>query len=99
MYAIIRDGGHQHRVEPGSSILIELRDAKAGDTITFHEVLYVDGKVGTPTVAGATVEAVVEGDVKGDKIYVVKYRRRKNYRRRTGHRQGYTKVQVKAIHG
>lgn len=97
MYAIIRDGGHQYRVSAGDSILIERTGLAAGDSITFNEVLFADGRVGAPTVEGASVDAVVEGEAKADKIYVVKYKRRKNYRRRFGHRQKLTKVQITSI--
>lgn len=98
MYAIIRDGGHQYRVEPGASILVERTGLEPGATITFGEVLFADGKVGAPLVEGASVEAVVQSAVKAPKIHVVKYKRRKNSRRRTGHRQKLTRVQIKAIH-
>ncbi len=97
MYAIIRDGGHQYRVSAGDSILIERTGMAAGDSITFNEVLFADGRVGSPTIEGASVVAVVEGETKADKIYVVKYKRRKNYRRRFGHRQKLTKVQITSI--
>lgn len=99
MYAIIQDGGHQYRVEPNRSILIERVGLKAGEKVRFGEVLFVNGKVGTPTVAGAAVEAVVVGEAKGEKIYVVKYARRKNYRRRFGHRQHFTRVKIESITG
>ena len=97
MYAIIRDGGHQYRVEPNRNILIERVGLKAGDKLRFEEVLLVNGKVGKPTVAGAAVEATVVGDARGEKIFVVKYQRRKNYRRRFGHRQHFTCVKIDAI--
>jgi len=99
MYAIIRDGGHQYRVEPNRSILIERVGLTKGDKVRFEEVLFVNGKVGAPTVPGAAVEATVLGEAAGDKIYVVKYQRRKNYRRRFGHRQHFTRVQIDAIQG
>jgi large subunit ribosomal protein L21 len=99
VYAIIRDGGHQFRVEPNGTILIERTGLEPGASIRFDEVLFVGGKVGTPTVPGASVAAKVEGEVKGDKIYVVKYKRRKNYRRRFGHRQKFTKVRIESIQG
>ncbi len=99
MYAIIKDGSHQFRVAQGDKIRIERTGLKAGDTITFGEVLFIDGKVGTPTVKGAAVTAIVEADVKGPKIYVQKYKRRKNYRRRYGHRQHLTQVRIDSIKG
>jgi large subunit ribosomal protein L21 len=97
VYAIIQDGGHQFRVEPGDRILIERTGLEPGATVTFSEVLFVDGKVGRPTVGGASVEAVVTQAVRGPKIEIVKYKRRKNYRRHTGHRQDLTQVEIKAI--
>jgi large subunit ribosomal protein L21 len=101
MYAIIADGGRQYKVEQGQELEIDYRDASKGDELTFDQVLAVSGgeglKLGKPTVAGATVTAEVIGPTKGDKIFVQKIRRRKNSRRRTGHRQLYTKVRVSAI--
>ena len=101
MYAIIADGGRQYKVEQGQELEIDYRDASKGDELTFDQVLAVSGddglKLGKPTVAGATVTAEVIGPTKGDKIYIQKLRRRKNSRRRTGHRQLYTKVRVSAI--
>ncbi len=99
MYAIIKDGSHQYRVAQGDKIRIERTGLKAGDTVTFGDVLFVAGKVGTPTVKGAQVTAIVESDVKGPKIYVQKYKRRKNYRRRFGHRQKFTQVRIDSIQG
>ena len=97
MYAIIRDGGHQYRVSAGDSILVERTGLAQGDALTFDQVLFADGRLGTPTVEGASVEAEVLGPFKGPKIYVVKYKRRKNYRRRFGHRQKLTQVRIKSI--
>lgn len=101
MYAIIADGGRQYKVEQGQELEIDYRDASKGDELTFDQVLAVSGddglKLGKPTVAGATVTAEVIGPTKGDKIYIQKLRRRKNSRRRTGHRQLYMKVRVSAI--
>ena len=97
MYAIIRDGGHQYRVSEGDSILIERTGMEPGSTVTFGEVLFADGKVGTPTLDGASVEAEVEEAVKAKKIHIYKYKRRKNYHRRAGHRQQLTRVRIKSI--
>ena len=100
-YAIISDGGRQYKVEPGQTLEIDLRDAEAGSTMTFDRVLAVSDdsgfRLGTPTVDGASVTAKVIGESKGDKIYVQKFRRRKNSKRRTGHRQKFIKVQIDAI--
>jgi large subunit ribosomal protein L21 len=104
MYAIIATDGKQYKVQEGDELQVDLRpDAKEGDQIKFDQVLLVsDGtspKVGKPTVAGASVAAEVLGQEQGDKIYIQKMRRRKNYRRRTGHRQMYTRVRIGAITG
>jgi len=103
MYAIIADGGRQYKVEEGQELEIDLRDAAAGDQITFDRVLTISSeegvKVGQPVVEGASVTAEVLAEVKGDKLYVQKFRRRKNSKRRTGHRQRYTKVRVSSITG
>lgn len=102
MYAIIRDRGMQYRVEQGQVLTIDLIDAaEAGSQIELGEVLLVgDGesvKVGSPTVSGALVRAEVLGEKKGDKIIVFRYRNKKRYRRRTGHRQRYTQIKISEI--
>ena len=103
MYAIIADGGRQYKVEEGQILSIDLRDGiAAGAAITFDQVLCVSGnggiKIGKPIVAGATVQAEVLIPLeKGEKVYIQKFRRRKNYRRRTGHRQKYTQVKIGKI--
>ena len=103
MYAIIADGAHQYKVEEGQVLEIDFRDVAAGDQITFERVLAVSSdsgfKLGKPTVEGAKVSAKVVGETKGDKIFVQKFRRRKNSKRRTGHRQKYIKVQIDSIAG
>ena len=103
MYAIIADGGRQYKVEEGQFLEIDFRDAEPGSDLTFDRVLAVsdDGgfKLGKPTVEGASVTAKVVEETKGDKIYVQKFRRRKNSRSRTGHRQKYVKVQISKIAG
>jgi len=101
MYAIIADGGRQYKVEEGQMLEIDFREATPGDTLTFDRVLAVGSdsglKLGKPTVEGASVSAKVIGETKGDKIYIQKFRRRKNSKRRTGHRQKYVKVQIGSI--
>ncbi|WP_078379535.1 50S ribosomal protein L21 [Sutcliffiella halmapala] len=100
MYAIIETGGKQIKVEAGQVIYIEKLDAAAGDTVTFDKVLFVGGdnvKVGSPLVAGASVTAKVEKQGRAKKITVFKYKAKKNYRKKQGHRQPYTKVVVDAI--
>ena len=83
MYAIISDKEQQYMVRKGDTILVDRKDLKPGDEIRFVQVLNVAGKTGTPFIDGAAVSGVVRGDVKGTKIYVQKFKRRKNYRRRT----------------
>lgn len=100
MYAIISTGGKQVKVEEGQTIYVEKLDAEVGETVTFEDVLFVGGdnvKVGTPTVEGATVTAKVEKQGRQKKILVFKMKRRKNYRRKQGHRQPYTKVVIEKI--
>jgi len=104
MYAIIAADGRQYKVQSGDEIQIDLReDAKEGDAVTFDNVLLVSGadvvKVGKPRVAGASVAAEVLKQEMGEKIYIQKMRRRKNFRKRTGHRQMYTRVKIGAISG
>ena len=101
MYAIIKTGGKQYRVEEGQVIYIEKLDAAADETVTFDEVLsVVDGDTvnfGAPLVNGASVSATVLEHGKGKKIRVFKFKSKSNYRRRQGHRQPYTKVRIDAI--
>lgn len=98
MYAIFRALGKQFRAEKGQTLQLPLMDAEPGSKITFDEVLLTsDGesiKAGTPLVKGAKVEAEVLGETKGVKLYIFKFKRRKNYRRKTGHRQHYTEVRI-----
>ena len=98
MHAIIETGGKQYKVAEGDTLYIEKLNVEAGDTVTFDKVLAVlDGdsaKFGAPTVDGASVTANVVKNGKGKKILVFKYKPKKNYRRRQGHRQPYTKVEI-----
>jgi large subunit ribosomal protein L21 len=98
MYAIIRAGGKQFRAEKGKTLRLPLMSAEAGSKVTFDEVLLSsDGKTvkaGAPLVKGAKVVGEVVGAGKEPKIYVFKFKRRKNYRRKTGHRQDYTEVRI-----
>ena len=104
-YAIIAADGRQYKVEEGQEIQVDLRDdVEGGATITFDQVLVVsDGtniKLGKPTVAGAVVTAeVIDPLQRGEKLFIQKMRRRKNFRRRTGHRQKYTRVKISKITG
>ena len=100
MFAIIETGGKQYRVTEGDVIFVEKLPAEAEETVTFDRVLAIMGEstqVGTPYVQGATVSGKVLKNGKGKKIHVFKYRPKKNYRRKTGHRQPYTKIQIEKI--
>ena len=103
MFAIIETGGKQYKVNEGDIIFVEKLDVNAGDTVTFDRVKAVstgdDFKVGAPTVEGATVTANVIANGKGKKIYVIKYKAKKNEKKKIGHRQPYTKVQIEKIVG
>lgn len=101
MYAIFVDGGRQYKVIEGQELDLDYRDVPSGEELTFERVVAVSDeggiKLGEPTVTGASVTAEVLGPIKGEKISIQKFRRRKNYRRRTGHRQIYTRVRVSKI--
>ena len=101
MYAIIQESGRQIKVVEGQELDVDYRDAHAGDQITFDNVLaHSNGSnltLGKPNLAGAKVTGKVMGIVQDDKIVIQKFRRRKNFRRRTGHRQLHTRVKIEAI--
>ncbi|MBK3493428.1 50S ribosomal protein L21 [Viridibacillus sp. YIM B01967] len=100
MYAIIETGGKQIKVEAGQEIYVEKLNAEDGEVVTFDKVLFVGGeavKVGAPFVEGATVTAKVEKHGRQKKIVVFKLKAKKNYRRKQGHRQPYTKLVVETI--
>lgn len=101
MYAIIRDRNQQTKVSKGDVILCDLSGHKAGDKITFSEVLLVgnEGKVtiGKPVVKGASVTGEVLGEERGDKVIAFRFKRRKNVRKKRGHRQTYTQVKITGI--
>lgn len=101
MYAVIETGGKQYKVSEGDVVFIEKLEVAEGESVTFDKVLVVaDGEnvtIGAPTVAGATVLAKVEKQGKAKKIYVFKMKRKKNYRRKKGHRQPFTKVTIEKI--
>ncbi|HEY7772542.1 MAG TPA: 50S ribosomal protein L21 [Marinagarivorans sp.] len=103
MYAVIASGGKQHRVEEGEVLRLEKIEAETGATISFDQVLMVangdDVKIGTPVVGGATVEAEVVAHGRGEKVTIVKFRRRKHSMKRQGHRQWYTEVKITGIKG
>ena len=102
MYAIIRDRGKQYKVSPGECLLIDLIEGlKEKDSVEFSEVMVVgddsNTKVGSPLITGAKVLAEVQGQTLGEKVKIVKFRRRENYRRHKGHRQVFTQVKIKEI--
>jgi large subunit ribosomal protein L21 len=103
MYAVIQTGGKQYRAEPGQTLWVEKLAGNAGDKVSFDQVLLVanDGKVavGKPTVSGATVSGSIVEQGLGEKLVVFKFRRRKNYVRRNGHRQELTAVKIDSIVG
>ncbi len=101
MYAIFEDGSHQFRVREGDRIVVDRRDGEAGTELVFPKVLLITGEgeptIGTPVVEGARVTATVVDQFRGKKIIIQKFRRRKNMRRRTGHRQPHTTVLITGI--
>jgi large subunit ribosomal protein L21 len=101
MYAIIEESGKQFKVTSGDTIDIDRTESPEEDTITFDRVLLVggegDARVGSPLVAGATVTAEVVGPVKGEKVDIIKHRRRKGYHKHIGHRQKYLRVRITGI--
>jgi large subunit ribosomal protein L21 len=103
VYAVFRTGGKQYRAQQGERVRIERLEAAVGDSIAFDEVLLVgEGgalKVGKPLVAGGKVEGKVVGQGRADKVMIIKFRRRKHYRRMKGHRQSFTDVEITSISG
>lgn len=100
MYAIIRDRGTQYRVEEGQLLDVALMQIDPGAEVELGEVLMIGGdelRIGQPLIDGARVRAEVVGMTRGEKIIVFKYRNKKRYRRRTGHRQDYTRLAIKEI--
>ena len=99
MFAIIETGGKQYRVQENDFLFVEKLDAKEGDSVVFDKVLMVNDKIGDPYVKGAKVSAKVEKQGKAKKIIVYKYEAKKNYHKKQGHRQPFTKVQITTIEG
>lgn len=102
MYAIIEDGSHQFRVREGDRIRVDRREGKAGDELVFSRVLLLAGQsggpmIGNPSLDGAQVVGKIVNQFKAKKIIIQKFRRRKNVRRRNGHRQPYTMVQITSV--
>jgi large subunit ribosomal protein L21 len=100
-YAVIKTGGKQYRVKEGDVLKVEKLDHEVGDSISFSDVLLTGSgseiTVGSPLVDGASVSAEVLEQMRGKKIQIIKFKRRKHYRRQAGHRQYYTKVRITAI--
>ncbi|MFO8152510.1 50S ribosomal protein L21 [Thioalkalivibrio sp.] len=103
MYAIIATGGKQYRVAEGDLLRVEKLEAEVGSDIDFDQVLLVgegdDVRVGAPLVEGGKVTAIVESHGRGDKVRIIKFRRRKHHRKQMGHRQYYTAVRITGIAG
>lgn len=100
MYAVIESGGKQHRVTEGETLRLEKLEVPTGETVEFDRVLMVGGenvKIGTPIVEGAKVTAEVVDHGRHKKVKIVKFNRRKHYRRETGHRQWFTEVKITGI--
>ena len=101
MYAVIKTGGKQHRVVEGEVLRVEKLEGNQGDTVVFEDVLLVardeDIRVGAPRVAGARVTGEIVSQMKGPKLSVFKKKRRKGYRVKRGHRQGFTQIEILSI--
>lgn len=101
MYAVIKTGGKQYRVTEGDTLKVEKLTAEVGDNIELNDVLMVadgdDIKIGAPTVEGGKVTATVKAQGRGDKVMIVKFRRRKHSKKTQGHRQDYTELQITGI--
>lgn len=102
MYAVIKTGGKQYRVSEGDRIRVEKLPGEVGSDITFDEVLMLGGEkvaVGTPRVDGASVKATIVAQDRAKKVIVFKYKRRKGYRRKYGHRQPFTELKITGVAG
>jgi len=103
MYAVIKSGGKQYRVESGKQVRVESLAADVGSAVAFEEVLLVGSgdsvKIGAPLVSGAKVNGTVLAHGRGDKVKIFKLRRRKHYQKTQGHRQNYTEVRIDDIQG
>ena len=99
MFAIIETGGKQYRVQENDFVFVEKLEANVGDAVVFDKVLMVNEKIGNPYVEGAKVSAKVEAQGRAKKIIVFKYKSKKNYHKKQGHRQPFTKVQITSIEG
>jgi large subunit ribosomal protein L21 len=100
-YAVFKDGSKQYKVAKGDVVDVDVRDAEPGAVITFDNVLLLrkkdDVQIGRPVLAGVKVSAKVEGPVAGDKVFAYRYKRRKGFHKKIGHRQKYTRVTITEI--
>ena len=103
MYAVIETGGKQYRVQPGETVVVETLPGESGDAVEFSRVLLISDDesvaVGRPIIEGARVTGQIVDQVLGEKLTVYKFKRRKNYRKRNGHRQQYTAVKIETVVG
>ena len=103
MYAVIETGGKQYRVQPGDTVVVETLPGESGDAVEFNRVLLISDDesvaVGRPVIDGARVTGQIVEQVLGEKLTVYKFKRRKNYRKRNGHRQQYTAVKIESVVG
>ncbi len=103
MYAVVEINGKQYRAEQGKALTVDRIDEEAGSNVSFDKVLLLSGeagvKIGSPYVEGASVKAVIDAEIKADKVIVFKYKPKKDYRRTQGHRQRYTVLKVQEIVG
>jgi large subunit ribosomal protein L21 len=103
MYAIVKTGGKQYKVSPGDTILVEKLEGASGSKVEFNDVLMVADEstnslqIGKPLLANIKVSGEIVEQTKGDKVIIFKYKRRKGYRKKTGHRQPFTRVKIKEI--
>lgn len=101
MYAVIQTGGKQYRVQAGDTVFVEKLDGAVGDTVAFDQVLLLGGgdsvSIGAPTLEGAKVTGEIVGQGRAKKLVVYKFKRRKDYRRRNGHRQSFTSVRIDQV--
>lgn len=102
MYAVVKAGAHQYRVQEGDTITIDLQEGKTGDKVTLGQVMLVGGSkisIGAPFIKGAKIEATIKEQSHNPKVMIFKYKRRKNYKRTRGHKQAVTVLHVDKIVG
>jgi large subunit ribosomal protein L21 len=97
MFAVIETGGKQYHVQEGDILFVEKLNENVGDTLTFEKVLMVNDQVGEPYLKAAKVTAEIKSHGKGKKIVIFKYKAKKDYRKKQGHRQPFTKIEIKSI--